>query len=102
RRHTRFSRDWSSDACSSDLGPDESGHYEHRRIESLRTWPGKFAASSVGTERAAWLRQKISRATFTIATSAMVMIATWIASMPRKIGRAAWRASVGEAVQRGS
>src|SRR5690606_39474889 len=23
RRHTRFSRDWSSDVCSSDLGTDE-------------------------------------------------------------------------------
>src|SRR6266511_4540575 len=27
RRHTRFSRDWSSDVCSSDLGP-----YGHRLL----------------------------------------------------------------------
>src|SRR6266700_6295725 len=27
RRHTRFSRDWSSDVCSSDLD-DQSGKYE--------------------------------------------------------------------------
>src|SRR5690606_41889766 len=25
RRHTRFSRDWSSDVCSSDLGPNGAG-----------------------------------------------------------------------------
>src|SRR6266511_3852901 len=25
RRHTRFSRDWSSDVCSSDLGGEEGG-----------------------------------------------------------------------------
>src|SRR5690606_39797862 len=25
RRHTRFSRDWSSDVCSSDLGPVQAG-----------------------------------------------------------------------------
>src|SRR5690606_40300848 len=25
RRHTRFSRDWSSDVCSSDLGTDSMG-----------------------------------------------------------------------------
>src|SRR5690606_39731650 len=27
RRHTRFSRDWSSDVCSSDLGWDRRGGY---------------------------------------------------------------------------
>src|SRR5690606_39490818 len=30
RRHTRFSRDWSSDVCSSDLGR----HLSHRRLPS--------------------------------------------------------------------
>src|SRR5690606_39833624 len=28
RRHTRFSRDWSSDVCSSDLGDKGVGQYE--------------------------------------------------------------------------
>src|SRR5690606_40152819 len=28
RRHTRFSRDWSSDVCSSDLGPTDSPNPE--------------------------------------------------------------------------
>src|SRR5690606_9480633 len=30
RRHTRFSRDWSSDVCSSDLGYNP--HYPHTRV----------------------------------------------------------------------
>src|SRR5690606_40157028 len=30
RRHTRFSRDWSSDVCSSDLGTDTSGNGDGR------------------------------------------------------------------------
>src|SRR5690606_40717101 len=29
RRHTRFSRDWSSDVCSSDLGATIAGDTEH-------------------------------------------------------------------------
>src|SRR5690606_39938442 len=36
RRHTRFSRDWSSDVCSSDLG----GEGSIRRVEYLRI-PGR-------------------------------------------------------------
>src|SRR5690606_7659248 len=31
RRHTRFSRDWSSDVCSSDLGPNYDGS-EHEPL----------------------------------------------------------------------
>src|SRR5690606_39687924 len=30
RRHTRFSRDWSSDVCSSDLGPAGGGGLDRR------------------------------------------------------------------------
>src|SRR5690606_39437249 len=33
RRHTRFSRDWSSDVCSSDLGPDEVQNTVTKKIE---------------------------------------------------------------------
>src|SRR5690606_40152758 len=29
RRHTRFSRDWSSDVCSSDLGHGHHHHHHH-------------------------------------------------------------------------
>src|SRR5690606_40969611 len=38
RRHTSFSRDWSSDVCSSDLGrlePPATGGPEHGREERL-------------------------------------------------------------------
>src|SRR5690606_40117498 len=35
RRHTRFSRDWSSDVCSSDLAPEKSGAYPY-----VCTYPG--------------------------------------------------------------
>src|SRR5436309_15661436 len=31
RRHTRFSRDWSSDVCSSDLGQRAAAHPARRR-----------------------------------------------------------------------
>src|SRR5215475_12940973 len=37
RRHTRFSRDWSSDVCSSDL---EFRIKSHRRIDELRAQAG--------------------------------------------------------------
>src|SRR5690606_40529592 len=30
RRHTRFSRDWSSDVCSSDLADAQRGRHPHR------------------------------------------------------------------------
>src|SRR6266511_6182665 len=42
RRHTRFSRDWSSDVCSSDLagedrrdrdGDEQEGRHQQRRVE---------------------------------------------------------------------
>src|SRR5690606_8804572 len=36
RRHTRFSRDWSSDVCSSDLSPDERREVYAELREGLR------------------------------------------------------------------
>src|SRR5690606_15827903 len=50
RRHTRFSRDWSSDVCSSDLGhPQSSTGYRHPQsslhctlyysVDSTPHWP---------------------------------------------------------------
>src|SRR5690606_40549552 len=48
RRHTRFSRDWSSDVCSSDLlccslappghAPDESGRSACAQFDSIRAF----------------------------------------------------------------
>src|SRR5690606_39527966 len=38
RRHTRFSRDWSSDVCSSDLGQqNESENFSKRVLGDLQT-----------------------------------------------------------------
>src|SRR5690606_39903366 len=36
RRHTRFSRDWSSDVCSSDLPSRQSGRASRRQATSAR------------------------------------------------------------------
>src|SRR2546430_5376267 len=42
RRHTRFDCDWSSDVCSSDLGPDDAAmeHPRHPHILDERELPG--------------------------------------------------------------
>src|SRR5690606_39492596 len=52
RRHTRFSRDWSSDVCSSDLEPlDESLRSTARRYVELHwRWFDRYA-----TEQTHWL-----------------------------------------------
>src|SRR5690606_40857257 len=53
RRHTRFSRDWSSDVCSSDLQPSESflSRYMKAREKSRVTGPfpyeSKFSADNL-------------------------------------------------------
>src|SRR5690606_39832431 len=40
RRHTRFSRDWSSDVCSSDLGPPRP--HPRRRLPPRGTRDGRW------------------------------------------------------------
>src|SRR5690606_39532610 len=57
RRHTRFSRDWSSDVCSSDLfsaivlenlrtaGVQQSTKDEKIVFTSLVPWPGEYVAA---------------------------------------------------------
>src|SRR5690606_10630874 len=42
RRHTRFSRDWSSDVCSSDLGSSLRGRPGRRRATSLTASPRRY------------------------------------------------------------
>src|SRR5690606_40710178 len=47
RRHTRFSRDWSSDVCSSDLPGfeeflDAMADPKHPEHDSVMTWYGRF------------------------------------------------------------
>src|SRR5690606_40092233 len=40
RRHTRFSRDWSSDVCSSDLSHELRGRALHGALRAKREGPG--------------------------------------------------------------
>src|SRR5690606_24152503 len=43
RRHTRFSRDWSSDVCSSDLAAScEHRHAQPRRASAMRVGVGRI------------------------------------------------------------
>src|SRR5690606_40304279 len=57
RRHTRFSRDWSSDVCSSDLGIfDYDQKVERleevtRELEDPNVWNDPERAQSLGKER---------------------------------------------------
>src|SRR5690606_36229627 len=44
RRHTRFSRDWSSDVCSSDLPADNVQQF----VERAKAKPGELNYGSVG------------------------------------------------------
>src|SRR5690606_39552173 len=54
RRHTRFSRDWSSDVCSSDLVFAEIG-YLHRMNDSLQNG----ILQRVNTSQSYYLRSKL-------------------------------------------
>src|SRR5690606_40339135 len=47
RRHTRFSRDWSSDVCSSDLGTVEAGIVRFDSIDALRAAPEGSLAGKI-------------------------------------------------------
>src|SRR5690606_40238672 len=50
RRHTRFSRDWSSDVCSSDLLSLKRFCTVHNEsIHRVRYWIGKFNKESMDT-----------------------------------------------------
>src|SRR5690606_33813157 len=53
RRHTRFSRDWSSDVCSSDLGSERLG-CEWLGCELLGQEPVGFSVETEGACRHAW------------------------------------------------
>src|SRR5690606_39967059 len=73
RRHTRFSRDWSSDVCSSDLKP----RWPHARRVS---WPRAAATNTTATSHGiAWL----STANAAHATPAKAELATAGYRLPR-------------------
>src|SRR5690606_40454700 len=89
RRHTRFSRDWSSDVYSSDLG---SSIFSLSRpiIEATTSTPpiapNKVACSAVGVDGSAVIATKPAKAPF----NAMVKSALRN-RMTDKIGRASCR-----------
>src|SRR5690606_41107347 len=47
RRHTRFSRDWSSDVCSSDLMNPDDGGYGYDDRQGRRRQPNKNNTSTI-------------------------------------------------------
>src|SRR5690606_39486263 len=51
RRHTRFSRDWSSDVCSSDLRPSQPASHTRTSYQVGRPWmlDGKMLRGLTGT-----------------------------------------------------
>src|SRR5690606_40550168 len=54
RRHTRFSRDWSSDVCSSDLHPEHITMLEEVRVSLERPLPPvSFGTALAGHAHAA-------------------------------------------------
>src|SRR5690606_39499156 len=53
RRHTRFSRDWSSDVCSSDLPPTVAG----QRPRRCSTWRSPRSPTTSTRLSRAWRRQ---------------------------------------------
>src|SRR5690606_39809957 len=53
RRHTRFSRDWSSDVCSSDLG-DVQTESHNEAAGSARVWLRDNASAPFPEPVAAW------------------------------------------------
>src|SRR5690606_39426542 len=60
RRHTRFSRDWSSDVCSSDLGTiDDMAWWLGATKATVRTALDDLAAVRVSLENGSvgWLRE---------------------------------------------
>src|SRR5690606_41163091 len=53
RRHTRFSRDWSSDVCSSDLAPQKPaktpvGRRKAERLRKVASVPGRNLPLATG------------------------------------------------------
>src|SRR5207302_5361964 len=72
RRHTRFSRDWSSDVCSSDLCPSKrlSGRYAQTAV-----WTGSEMVVWGGTDDFTYFNTEIGRA------SCRERVLIWVASL---------------------
>src|SRR5690606_40443762 len=99
RRHTRFSRDWSSDVCSSDLGFDAC----HARAQENASRLARWAGAKPGSE-----------STFPVDGSAVEAgrkvdpdpgcsdDVRWYELSPREIGRASCRERVWMSVGAGA
>src|SRR5690606_41144538 len=90
RRHTRFSRDWSSDVCSSDL-PHVSGVNNH--MGSKATADPRVVSDVLRAVKEAGLFFLDSRTT---ADSVVAQVARELG----EIGRASWRERAGDAAGR--
>src|SRR5690606_39656364 len=94
RRHTSFSRDWSSNVCSSDLSPEEREELgEH--AARLRRRRGPVAAVTIAVVAvSAWQMWGAAswRDAFDLVTLAwwVLLVLAWIRSEERRVGRG-WR-----------
>src|SRR5690606_40320367 len=89
RRHTRFSRDWSSDVCSSDLKDEPWG------ARLVREAPGRWL--TFGTKGQAELRDfEISKVSVSARQNAFTLGGPGIGEVELRsqIGRASWRERV--------
>src|SRR5690606_40374309 len=99
RRHTRFSRDWSSDVCSSDLSPAFIMHTENGStlmIPSVfMSWTGEALDKKIPLLRSNAAMDKAARKVLTL------MGEEEIAPLNSKIGRAPCR-ETGQAARSGA
>src|SRR5690606_39636582 len=94
--NTRFSRDWSSDVCSSDLVVCKAIEALTTRVAGLELdWieenPGRFWRHITGDSQLRWIGP--DKGAMHLATGAVVN-AVWDLLAKREIGRAACRESV--------
>src|SRR5690606_40922022 len=98
RRHTSFSRDWSSDVCSSDLG----GQFDDVRLEflpaSLRgPRPARLTAGGVAEE--CWLAVHAVLPSMTARRSAIKRLVLRIRSEERRVGDEAGARGAGDGLK---
>src|SRR5690606_41043849 len=79
-RHTIFSRDWSSDVCSSDLAADTTRRIIHIRLDVLEEKPEERTGFK-HPELLTWIRQNRPR----LLTAALTILRAYCnAGMPRQ------------------
>src|SRR5690606_39585051 len=88
RRHTRFSRDWSSDACSSDLGSGGPGRSKSEALEEEDD--EEIQEAGVGRRR----RKGKAHATFRTHGGSRPAVSVSRVGCARQIGRASCRERV--------